>query len=158
MLGLWLVRWPLGWTGGSALALLGLLGFAPARAAWRAAPGKTLDRGATSRGLLVPPAVTVVAACGAAVAALILRTPGVLAANWPAHPLPLLAACWLGSLLVSAALAGRLCRLSSLLEIWSGLWIGWAVVAVILAWTLPEMGYLFLVPAAVASICSLLPG
>jgi Peptidase family M28 len=165
VLGWGVVRWPLGWSGGMAVAAVGLLLLLVARTARRG--------GGLVRGLLLVPAVAAAAGAGAAAVEWVLLRPGVLAANWPAHPLPLLFASWLAGFLVTAAVAGRLWRRgdgdsgrggggsgggSSALGLWAGVWSGWALVALGLAWSAPEMAYLFLVPALVAGACGLLPG
>jgi hypothetical protein len=171
VLGLGLVRWPLGWTAGMALAAVVLVLLPAARAARGRgqAPergrGKALDRGTLARGLLLLPAVAALAGGLAAAVELWLRTPGVLAANWPAHPLAALAATWLAALALAAAVAGRLGRslgggsgAAFALSLWAGVWSGWAVVALALALAAPAMAYLFLVPALTAGACGLLPG
>ena len=164
VLGWGVVRWPLAWTAGMALAAVALLLLLMARAAMRAGragPGQTLDRGELVRGLLLLPAVALPAGAAAAAVELALRQPGVLAANWPAHPLPLLFASWLAAFLMAAAVARRLRRRGgsgTALELWAGVWSAWALVALVLGLAAPELAYLFLVPALIAGACGVLPG
>jgi hypothetical protein len=164
VLGWGVMRWPLAWSGGLALAAVGLLLLLAARAARSGGqgPGLAFARGDLVRGLLLLPAVAAATGAGAAAVEWALRRPGVLAANWPAHPLPLLVATWLAAFLVTAAVAGRLwrrgCGSCGALGLWAGVWSGWALVALILGWTAPAMAYLFLAPALVAGACGLLPG
>jgi len=114
VLGWGVVRWPLAWCGGLALAAVGLLLWLVARAARSGGPEPwpVFARGGLVRGLLLLPAVAAATGAGAAAVERALRRPGVLAANWPAHPLPLLAATWFAAFLVTAAVAGRLWRRS----------------------------------------------
>lgn len=181
VLGWGVVRWPLAWSCGLALAAAGLLLLLMARAARSGGQGTGLAfaRGDLVRGLLLLPAVAAATGAGAAAVEWTLRRPGVLAANWPAHPLPLLVATWLAAFLVTTAIAGRLWRRGvagglgdggsgsrdggrsrhgSALGRWAGVWSGWALIALILGWTAPAMAYLFLAPALVAGACGLLPG
>jgi hypothetical protein len=180
VLGWGVVRWPLAWSGGLALAAAGLLLSLMARAARSKGPGPAFARGDLIRGLLLLPAVAAATGAGAAAVEWALRRPGVLAANWPAHPLPLLAVTWLAAFLVTATVARGLWRRGvagglgdgsgggrddgwdrhrdGTLGRWAGVWSGWALVALILGWTAPAMAYLFLAPALAAGACGLLPG
>jgi hypothetical protein len=112
VLGWGVMRWPLVWSGALALAAVGLLLLLVARAARSGGngPGLAFSRGDLVRGLLLLPVVAAATGAGAAAVEWALRRPGVLAANWPAHPLPLLGATWLAAFLVTAAVAGRLWR------------------------------------------------
>jgi hypothetical protein len=100
VLGLGVVRWPLAWTVGLALVCLVLL----LAVAVRAVRGRFVNRGDLARGLLLLPAVAAAAGAIAAAGELVLRVPGVLGANWPARPLPVLAAAWLAGFALAAAM------------------------------------------------------
>jgi hypothetical protein len=72
-----------------------------------------------------------------------------------AHPTPLLTVFWLLPLAVVLMVAGLLSRRAGLRGTWSGVWIAWAIVALVLAFLAPGISYLFLVPALIAGLAGL---
>lgn len=69
---------------------------------------------------------------------------------WIASPHAALVACWLGGFLSCWLPAGLPRLVSGAFEIWCGVWVWWAIAAVGLAATVPEVSFLFLVPLAFA--------
>jgi hypothetical protein len=145
LLGWRVVQWPLGWTAAIALAALALQLLLVAVALRR----QLFGRRELVRGLLLLPAAAAAAAAIALPAELALRVPGILSANWPAHPLPGLAVAWLAGFLLVAAIAPRL-QPGYAAGRCLGVWSAWSLVALILALAAPACAYLFLVPALTA--------
>jgi hypothetical protein len=148
------VRWPLGWTLGMAVAALLLILLVTAIALSR----RTLGGGELVLGLLAVPATLLATALLGFGLSLALRAAGTLAVAWLAHPLPALAAFWLLPLALVAAIASMLGmgRRSAQLGMWAGIWIVWAALAVALATQAPATSYILVAPALVAGICGLL--
>lgn len=144
------VRWPAGFS-----PLLGLLALLLTVAAAVMARRRGLAGwGSVGLGLLIPVAAlvfTLVLSLG--LRALIA---GAFPSPWVARPLPAMAAFWLLALATSVGAASLLARRSSAAGIWTGIWIFWSVVGLLLGLSLPGASYLFLVPALVAGLCGLL--
>lgn len=141
------VRWPAGLS-----PLLGLLALGLVLAAAVMARRRGLASwGAVALGFLVPLAalvLTLVLGIG-----LQMMLAGAFPNAWVARPLPAMAAFWLLALAASVGAAGLLAHRSSAAGIWSGVWIFWSVVGLVLGLLLPGASYLFLVPALVAGVC-----
>src|SRR6185369_4447058 len=71
-------------------------------------------------------------------------------APWLARPLPLVAAFWLLPLFSAGLLLPTLGRRAGGFGLWTGVWLGWALLGLVLARVAPGTSYLFLIPAALA--------
>lgn len=150
ILGWTVVRWPMGWS--IVLAILTLVLVIAATVL--AVRGRVITGGAAAVGFLG--FLGMVVAAGVLAFALVQGVfAGRLAANWVANSFPLEAAFWLLSFAVVLAVASLLARRSGLIGTWAGVWIAWAVVALVLAVLAPGLSYLFLVPALVAGVAGL---
>lgn len=150
VLGWVVVHWPAGWT--VVLAILALLLVIVATVL--GLRSRVLSGGGVAFGILG--FLGMVVAAGV-VAFVLVRGlfAGLLMANWVAHPAPLLAVFWLLPLAVVLMVAGLLFRRAGLSGTWAGVWIAWAVVALVLAFLAPGLSYLFLVPALMAGLAGL---
>jgi len=85
----------------------------------------------------------------------LLGAAGVFPRKWVAYPIPLIVAFWaLG--FVAVAVAGvTFYRKAGLWGFWSGSWVGWGCVALILALLRPSFSYVFVLPAAAAAVVGL---
>jgi hypothetical protein len=149
-----IVRLPLGWTLGLAVAGLLLLLFAAVTSMAR----RTAGGGDVVLGLLAAPATLLATALLAYGLALGLRAAGIRGVVWLAHPLPALAAFWLLAFCLAVTIAWMLGKGSRTapLGLWLGIWLIWAVVGLALAVRVPATSYLFVLPALAAGICGLL--
>jgi hypothetical protein len=152
LLGRVMVRWPasagLRWL--ERLLLVAVLGLAAALLLGRGGmPG-----GDFAWGLSALP----FGALAAALIGAVLRY-GVLArafpAAWVAHPLPACVAVWAAALATSIGVAALLAPRAGARGLWAGIWIGWAALGLgISGLAAPGIGYLFLLPAAVAALAA----
>ena len=142
ILGFGKVIWPKGWTIFLAILALVLVVLAAFRA-----------RGGALFGLLGFLGALVLAALLGFGLSLVLRgaTPG----NWVAGPQPEIVAFWLMGLAAALMAAAMVSRRAGVAGLWSGVWIGWAALGVVVALAAPGISYLFLVPALVAGIVGL---
>jgi hypothetical protein len=149
-----IVRWPLGWTLGMAVAALLLLLLATVAGLAR----RTIGGGDLALGLLAAPAMLLATALLAYGLSLVLITAGALSVTWLAHPLPALAAFWLLALTLSAAIAWMLGKggRTAPLGLWAGIWLIWAAIGLALAARVPATSYIFVLPALAAGICGVL--
>lgn len=85
----------------------------------------------------------------------LLRAAGALPTPWVAHPAPMLIAFWALGFLVAAALGLTFWRFAGFWGLWSGVWIWWAMAAVVLGLLAPAYSYIFVVPALAAGTCGL---
>lgn len=151
LLGLGVVRWPVGWTLGLAVLGLVLVLLAAARAVRaRAASGKGVALGA-----LALPATLVATVALGWVLNFALAMAGVFPTTWVAHPLPAVASFWLLALAVTTLVTVRLAAPAGL---WVGVWLDWAILGVVAAALAPGFSYIFVVPSLVAGLAGLLAG
>jgi Peptidase family M28 len=147
------VRWPAGLSpvlGVLALALVLGAAFLMRRRglpAWGA--GFMLGFGAPLAALLLLLVLAVVAQ--------ILIAPA-FPAPWVASPGPAIAAFWLLALGGGLGLVGLMGRRVGLPGLWTGVWVFWSLLGLILGIFLPGISYLILVPALVAGVCGLALG
>ncbi|HZF10865.1 MAG TPA: M28 family peptidase [Thermoanaerobaculia bacterium] len=152
LLGLGLIWWPAG--RGVLLAGLALLLLVVLAVRLKAARRTTI--GALLLGMVAVPLALVAAGAVAFAVAFLLRLTGPgLRVQWPAHALPAVGTFWLLAIAVTAGLAGLL-RRARFAGLWTGIWLAWALVGLLLALCLPGVSYLFLVPALAAGLCGLL--
>ncbi|MFL6197574.1 MAG: M20/M25/M40 family metallo-hydrolase [Thermoanaerobaculia bacterium] len=146
VLGFGVVRWPKGWT--LALAIVALVLVAAASFRRRQEAGRGVLFGLL--GFLGAVVLAALLAMGLSMA-IQGATPGL----WVQGPQPEIAAFWLLALAVVLALAAMVSRRAGSAGLWSGVWIGWSVLGVVLAIVAPGISYLFLVPALIAGILGL---
>lgn len=89
--------------------------------------------------------------------AALLRALGGLAPAWPMRSFPTQATFWLLSFVVLGFVSGAF-RRAGFLGLWTGLWLGWGGLGLVLAFTVPDACYLFLLPALAAGATGLLLG
>jgi peptidase M28-like protein len=88
----------------------------------------------------------------------VLRRIGALPAPWIANPFWMRAAVWCLAPLGAWLIVSWLARRAGSAGLWAGVWILWAILAVVLARRLPGLSFLFFVPAAVAAVSGTLTG
>ncbi len=152
VLGFGVVRWPQGWTPVLAVLALVLVVAASVLAA-RKRTAAGLPRRSLPFGLLGFLGSVLLAAL---LAFGLFQVVGASSPGpWAQSPLPDVAAFWLLALAVVAFIAGAVSRRAGAEGLWSGVWIGWAVLGVVVALIAPGIAYLFVVPALVAGIAGL---
>jgi hypothetical protein len=148
VLGAFVVSWPLSWSLGLALLALVLV---------LAAAVLAVRRGATTGGGV---------ALGFLAFLMTLVLTGILAfvltkivrgRFFVPNPFTLVAAYWLIPLALAGFIALELGRRSRATGLWAGVWLGWALLGLLLVVALPTPGisYLFVVPALVAAVTGL---
>jgi hypothetical protein len=100
---------------------------------------------------------TIAAATGllALVLLRLMRLAGALSVNWTAHPAPVQLAFW--SLAISVAITQAILygRRAGFWGFWAGVWTWWAVLSLAIAWKPTGIVYVFVIPAAIASLAAL---
>jgi hypothetical protein len=86
----------------------------------------------------------------------ILSFLGALPAPWIAYPQPMLVVFGLLALAAHGLGGARSWRWNAFWESWLGVWASWVLLGLFLAWKLPGMSYLFLVPAVFAGLGGIL--
>ncbi len=86
----------------------------------------------------------------------ILRKAGAMPVPWTAHPHPVQAAFWSLAVALLSFTALRFASRSGFFGLWSGTWIWWAVLSIILATRIPGLSYFFLVATCAAALAGLL--
>jgi hypothetical protein len=152
VLGLGVARWPMGAMHVIAILALVLVAVAVVLASRR---GELPPRGLLF-GLLAFLGAVVLAGLLAFALGMVLR--GASPYAWVSDPQPDLAAFWFLALAVVTFLAAALSRRAGAAGLWSGIWIGWSVLGLIVSLYVPGIGYLFVVPALVAGIAGLVSG
>lgn len=143
-----LVRWPAPWSPALSI-LLALLWMG---LAWRLVHAGVLGRGAPRAGWMLVPGLGAGCLLGGGLLGFVLVRTGITPSWFLIRPLPGLVA-YLGLaggvfLLVAAGVRARSARLL----VWYCLWTWWVAAAVLLGLLAPAASYLFLVPAAVATL------
>jgi len=143
------VRWPAGLS-----PLLGVLALALTLAAAVLARRRgILTWSSFGLGLLVTPAallLTLAVAFG-----LQATLAGAFPSPWVARPLAAIAAFWLVSLVVTLWTAVLLTRRGGVAGFWSGVWVLWSLLGLLLGLFLQGVSFLFLAPALVAGLAAL---
>ncbi|HEX4075850.1 MAG TPA: M20/M25/M40 family metallo-hydrolase [Candidatus Acidoferrales bacterium] len=80
---------------------------------------------------------------------------GSMPVNWIAHQVPFEIAFWLLGAAVVFANGVFFVRRAGFWGLWSGVWVWWALLAVVISWRAPGLSYVVLVPAAVAALAGL---
>jgi hypothetical protein len=86
---------------------------------------------------------------------LLIRSAGGAPVNWTAHPLPIEIAFWSLAVAVVVTLAVSFSRRAGFWGLWTGVWIGWGLLALTFAWQVPGLSYVVLVPVGVAALAGL---
>ncbi|HEY9421918.1 MAG TPA: M28 family peptidase, partial [Thermoanaerobaculia bacterium] len=146
------VRWPAGLT--PVLALLALA-LTVGTVVLSIRKGMAARRGVVSGVLTALAALVFIVMAGFALQALLA---GVFQTPWVARPMPAIVAFWLLALAVTLGAAALLAQRFRAPALWGGVWTVWAVLGLLLSFTLPGISYLFVVPALVAGVCGLLFG
>jgi hypothetical protein len=148
------VRWPMGLSPILALLALALILAAAFLIRRRGVPvwgaGFALGFGAGLAALLLVLVLAIVFQ--------ILISGAFQAAPWVAHPGPAIAAFWLLAFGAGLGLAGLMGRRVGLPGLWTGVWVFWSLLGLLLGILLPGISYLFLAPALVAGVCGLALG
>jgi hypothetical protein len=143
-----MVWWPVGWTVGMAgvafVLLLGCVG----RMFWRG----TLWWKALAAGMAVWPVTVLVAGLVAAGLLVALRAIGSVPGGWVAHPAALVASAWFVGLAVAWGIGAWLGQRIGFDAFWCGVWLWWGVLALVTAFVMPEMSFLWVVPEVAAGI------
>ena len=143
------IWWPAGWTiyfAGIAFVLLGIEVVALVRR------GKIGARNFLI-GVVGWPVILIAAGILGQSLYFALQRGGALPVNWIADPVPMLAASWAIGIWIAALLALAFSRGAGFRGLWSGTWIWWALVALVLAIAAPGVSYVFVLPALAAAIC-----
>jgi hypothetical protein len=148
VLGACVVSWPLSWSLGLSLLALVLVLAAAVLAVRRG----TATGGGVALGFLAFLATLVLSGIAAFV---LVKIAG--GRFFVPHPFKLVAAFWLVPLALAGLVALELGRRSRATGLWAGAWLGWALLGLLLIVALPAPGisYLFVVPALVAAVTSL---
>jgi hypothetical protein len=141
-----ILRWPEPWTFWLALACL---------LVWSGLAVVLIRRGELPvRALLWGSVVFPVGVLGASVLGLALVVAiGRLAGSpepWYAYPLPVRAAIWAGALFSLALTATAVARRAGYWGLSLGVWLWWALLSLLLAWSVPGISVIFLVPTGLA--------
>lgn len=152
VLSLGVVRWPKGWTPALAIVALVLVAVAAMRALRRSSPLDMPRRGLLF-GLLGFWGTVAVALLVSVGVSLLLR--GAMPYTWVDKPQAELTAFWMLGIGVALLIAGVVARRAGAAGLWSAVWIGWAILGVVVAMTAPGIAYLFVVPALVAGVVGL---
>ncbi|MFZ0415119.1 MAG: M28 family peptidase [Candidatus Acidiferrales bacterium] len=145
------IWWPARWTVGFALLALVLLILEISVLVRRG----QMQMKAYALGLLGWPAILIVTAVIAAFLQWFLRVIGATPANWVAHPGPLLVAFWALGFAIATGVGVVFARSAGFWGLWSGIWIWWAIVALLLGVLAPGLSYFFIVPSLAAGILGL---
>ena len=106
-------------------------------------------------GLVTWTIIMAVAGALAVIAAHLLRLAGAMPVNWVAHPLPLEIVFWSLALAEVVANAIFFGRRANFWGHWSGVWLWFALLAMLTSWLAPGLSYLVLLPALVAALAGL---
>ncbi len=143
-----MVWWPLGWTLWMAAIALALILICVMRLWMR---GRLRGKYFLAA-LIIPPVAGVLAWVLSSGLMGILRKTDAVPGGWVAHPVPLIAACWLAGILPAWFFSHHRFRIE---EIWSAAWVWWGALAAIVSVVLPEGSFVWLVPALSAGIFGL---
>lgn len=143
-----LLWWPDTWNWPIAGLALLLLALAAGRW-WRTGSLRPIHLLWGLGGLIVVP---VLAWVGASVMESLARRSSASPGLWVAEPLPLMTAFWLLAVAIAIPPAIVAARRVNRTGLWAGVWLAWALIALLLAAAAPGAAYLFSVPALVASL------
>ncbi len=153
ILGLGLVWWPARfslWLALAALLLLAVTAVRLVRSGQARGSGLAAGFGAWLGIVLATAAV------GYGLNAL-FRVLGGLAPSWPARGVPAQATFW-ALALIFVVFGAQWARRRAVAALWAGVWLGWALLALLVALRLPGASYLFTVPTLIAAAAGLALG
>ena len=153
LLGTWTVRWPATRTLAVALSAAFLLLLEIAWLFYK----KLLTAMEFLWGLLAWLVSILAVALFAFLLSYILRKAGAMPVPWTAHPHPAQVAFWSLAVALLSFTTLRFASRSGFFGLWSGTWIWWAVLSIILATRIPGLSYFFLVATCAAALAGLLP-
>jgi hypothetical protein len=84
-----------------------------------------------------------------------MRLGGALLVNWTAHPELVEMAFWSLAISVTITQAILYGRRAGFWGFWAGVWSWWALLSIAIAWKVPGIIYVFVIPAAIASLAAL---
>jgi hypothetical protein len=146
-----MIWWPARWTVGLAALALVLLILDTLALARR---GEVRIKGLLL-GLVCWPVALLVAVLLGAALQFFLGIAGATPSNWVAHPAPQLIAAWALGFGAVALVAAFLGRGAAFWGMWSGTWICWGIVALLLGAMAPGLSFIFVVAALAAAILGL---
>jgi hypothetical protein len=141
-----ILRWPEPWTLWLALACL---------LVWSGLATSLIRRGELTvrallwGGVVLPLGVLGATLLGLALVVAISRVAGA-PEPWHAYPLPVRMAIWAGAMFSLALTATAVARHAGFWGMSLGVWLGWALLSLIMAWWLPGISVIFLVPTGLA--------
>jgi hypothetical protein len=142
------VRWPVRWTRpftlAGAVGVLLTIGLQRRR--------RRLTWGAVAWGVAVWLGSIVMALGFGLVLSRALRTAHAIPGPWIATPWPAAFACAAFGVATAGLLAALVSRRVEAWALWAGTWMGWTVLACLIAWPAPEASYVALVPLWAAAI------
>ncbi|MGB0034869.1 MAG: M20/M25/M40 family metallo-hydrolase [Candidatus Acidiferrales bacterium] len=147
----WTVQWPATWTLSIALIAAIVLVF---QIAWLGY-NKRVTPAEIGFGLITWLATILVTLAVAFLLRWLIHKGGGLPVNWVAHALPVELAFWSLAFTVVVWLALAFSGGAGFWGIWSGVWIWWALLGVVIAWREPGFSYMLLVPTCVAALAGL---
>lgn len=142
----WTVAWPIGWTFPLAAFSFVLLLFQIVWMIWK----KRLSLREYVWGLLEWIVILIVTGLLAYILERLIHRVGAIPVNWIAHPIPLLATFWSLPVAVVITHAMLFSRRSAFWGAWAGVWTWWALLSLVIAWLMPGVSYILLVPLAIA--------
>ncbi len=145
------IWWPARWTVGFAVLALGLLILEIVILVRR---GELRMKGFLL-GFVSWPLILIAAGILGVILQFFLGVAGATPANWVAHPTPLLFASWALGFSAVALVAALLGRRAGFWGMWSGTWIWWGIVALVLGATVPGLSFIFVVAVLTAGIFGL---
>ena len=82
----------------------------------------------------------------------LLGVAGATPVNWAAHPFSLETAFWSLAVTTGVFHGVLLTRKAGFWGLWSGVWAWWALLSLLIAWLMPGLSYVLLVPAGAAAL------
>lgn len=147
----WTVAWPAKWTFPLAMVACVLLFFQVGWMIWR----KRLSVREYIWGLVEWLVILIVTGLLAYILARLIHRVGATPVNWIAHSIPLLATFWSLPLAVVITHAMLFSRRARFWGAWAGVWTWWALLSAVIAWLMPGVSYIVLVPSFVAALAGL---
>jgi hypothetical protein len=147
----WTIWWPASWTLTMAIAGAIMLFLEIGWLTWK----KRLSGSAFLWGLLCW--LTIMMTTGALGWFLhrVVRKAGATPVEWIAHPLSLQIAFWSLGLAAVSFLGLTFGKRTGQIGMWAGVWTWWALIAIVSAWQMPGISYVFLVPVAAVAIAGI---
>jgi len=132
-------------------------------AAFTIARRRGLSRAVIWRMLAAVPITLIAALLAGGLCDLLFRFGGLAGRGWVDNPFPILLSYWVVAMVtvIGVSRFNGLAR-SDAWSAWSGVWLNWNAMGLLVAWLVPGAAYLFILPGAVAAVLGLvaamLPG